>query len=254
LLGWFAGGGFGQWGGPIADGYFVYFSTYDMQIYCIGKGPSATTVTASPKVSALGSSVLIEGSVIDIAAGTNQDEQASRFPNGVPAVSDESMGEWMEYVYMQKPCPENAEGVEVVLTTLDPNGNSYEIGRTTSSLSGAYGCVFDPPVPGLYKIIATFKGSGSYYGSYAETYINVEEALAPAATIEPETTTLAQTQPAPTEPTPTEPTPTTPEPTTPEPTAPTETPLFTTEIAIIAAVAVACIIGVVAFWALRKRK
>jgi outer membrane protein assembly factor BamB len=39
------------------------------------------------------------------------------------------------------------------------------------------------------------------------------------------------------------------------PTTPTaEASLITTEIAIIAAVAVACIIGVVAFWALRKRK
>jgi hypothetical protein len=34
----------------------------------------------------------------------------------------------------------------------------------------------------------------------------------------------------------------------------TEAPLITTETAIIAAVAVACLIGVVAFLALRKRK
>jgi hypothetical protein len=57
-----------------------------------------------------------------------------------------------------------------------------------------------------------------------------------------------------TEPEPTTPEPTTPEPTTPEPTAPAEAPFITTETAILAAVVVACIIGVVAFWALKKRK
>jgi uncharacterized protein HemX len=64
------------------------------------------------------------------------------------------------------------------------------------------------------------------------------------------------TEPEPTtpEPTPTEPEPTTPEPTEPEPTEPTEAPLITTEIAIIAAVTVAVVIGIVAYWALKKRK
>ena len=50
------------------------------------------------------------------------------------------------------------------------------------------------------------------------------------------------------------PEPTTPEPTEPEPTEATEAPFITTEIAILAAVAVACVIGVVSFWALKKRK
>jgi len=62
----------------------------------------------------------------------------------------------------------------------------------------------------------------------------------------------------PTEPTePTEPEPTEPEPTESEPTEPeqpAEAPLITTEIAIIAAVVVVAVIGIVAFWALRKRK
>jgi hypothetical protein len=267
LLGWFAGGGFGQWGGPIADGYFAYFNTYDMQVYCIGRGPSKTTVIAPNMGVPLGSSVMITGSVIDLSAGTAQNEQAARFPNGVAAVSDESMGEWMEYVYMQKPCPENSEGVEVVVTTLDPNGNYYEIGRTTSSLSGVFGCVFDPPVPGLYKIIATFEGSESYFGSYAETYLNVEEAPTTATTIEAEPVAPAPAEPRPTETEPTahaatEPEPTTPELTTPKPTETeaaeltepiAEAPLITTELAIISVVIIA-IVGVVTYWALRKRR
>ena len=34
----------------IADGFIVGLNFYDNQIYCYGKGPSATTVTASPKI------------------------------------------------------------------------------------------------------------------------------------------------------------------------------------------------------------
>ncbi len=71
---------------PVAEGFIVYYNMYDGQLYCIGKGPSATTVTASPKVTVHGSKILVEGTVIDISAGTKQDEQAARFPHGVPAV------------------------------------------------------------------------------------------------------------------------------------------------------------------------
>jgi hypothetical protein len=159
----------------------AYLNVYDNQIYCVGKGPSATTVSASPKVSVNGDSVLIEGTVIDTAAGTTQDEQAARFPNGVAAIADESMGEWMEYVYMQKPCPTTATGVEVTLDVLDPNGNFVNVGTATSDISGMYKKAFVPEVPGEYTVIATFAGSASYYSSYAETAIYVEEAPAPTA-------------------------------------------------------------------------
>jgi hypothetical protein len=184
LLGWSASG-LGTTLAPIAiaDGYLVYLNAYDGQIYSIGKGPSATTVSAGPKTSVEGSSVLVEGMVIDTAAGTKQNEQAARFPNGVPAVSDEIMSEWMEYVYMQQPRPANVTGVEVVVSVLDPNNNCYEVGRATSDASGFYSVAFTPPVPGKYTIIATFAGSKAYYGSQAETAINVEDA--PAATPPP---------------------------------------------------------------------
>jgi len=170
-------------GFALADGYYVTLNLYDMQIYSIGKGPSATSVSASPKVSVHGSSVLVEGTVVDIAAGTEQDEQAARFPAGVPAVSDESMSDWMAYVYMQKPKPADVTGVDVAIAVLDPNGNFYEVGRTTSDADGFYKLAFEPLVPGEYTVIATFEGSESYYGSHAVTAINVEEA--PPATAEP---------------------------------------------------------------------
>ena len=44
---------------------------------------------------------MVEGYVTDIAPGLSQYDIAARFPNGVPAVSEESMTEWMQYVWMQ---------------------------------------------------------------------------------------------------------------------------------------------------------
>jgi len=120
----------------------------------------------------------VKGSVIDVSAGTKQTEQAARFPNGVPAVSDASMGQWMEYVYMQKPKPSDVTGVEVIISVIDPNNNCYEVGRATGDADGFFKLAFDPEVPGEYTVIATFAGSESYWQSHAETAVYVEEALA----------------------------------------------------------------------------
>ena len=167
----------------VADGFFVFLNCYDMQIYSVGKGPSDTTVTASPKVSVQGSSVLIEGTVMDIAAGTQQNEQAARFPKGVPAVSDDSMSAWMEYVYMQKPRPTDAVGVNVTLSVLDSNGNYRNIGTTTSDADGFFHYTWIPDIPGGFKVVASFAGSESYWPSHAETAFTVDEA--PEATPPP---------------------------------------------------------------------
>jgi len=245
----------------IADGFLVGLNFYDNRIYCYCKGPSETTVEGPLITVSLGDSVVVRGTVTDQSPGAKQLVEEGKF-GSVPAISDEDQSAWMEYVYQQQAKPKDAEGVEVVLTTLDPNGNTYEVGKATSSMSGVFGCAFEPPVPGLYKIIATFEGSDSYYRSYAETYINVEEAPSPAQPLEPEPTEPEPTEPEPTEPEPTEPTeaeptepePTEPEPTEPEPTEPAEAPFITTETAIIAAVIVAVIIGIAAYWQLRKRK
>jgi outer membrane protein assembly factor BamB len=191
MLSWAGVGGFADEGWPVADGVIAYLNAYDMQVYAIGKGPSATTVLIQNDMTTHGNKVLVKGSVIDVSAGTKQNEQAARFPNGVPAVSDESMGNWMEYVYMQKPCPANVTGVEVVLEVLDPNNNFYEVGRTTSDASGMFSCVFEPEVPGEYTIIATFEGSDGYWPSFAETALFVEEA--PAATPAPTPTPAPMT-------------------------------------------------------------
>jgi len=164
--------------GPVGDGYLISFDSFDNQIYSFGKGPTTTTVTASPKISVHGSSVLVEGTVMDISAGTTQDIIAKRFAKGLPAVSEGSMESWMEYAYQQQIKPTNATGVDVVITVLDPNNNVYDIGRTTSDASGSYKLMFTPEVPGQYTVIAQFAGSESYYGSSAETAIGVDPAAA----------------------------------------------------------------------------
>ena len=174
-----------DWGGSaiMGDSVIAMYNSYDQQVYAIGKGPSAITVTAAPKFSVHGDSVLVEGMVTDVSPGTNDLAITMRFPNGVPAVSDESQGEWMKHVYAQFARPADVTGVQVTISVLDPNNNAYDVGTATSDASGTFCCEFVPEVPGLYTVIATFAGSASYYGSYAETYLKVNEA--PAATPEP---------------------------------------------------------------------
>ena len=182
-----------HWGGYplIGDSIIATMDTYDQRVYAIGKGPSATTVAAGPKVSVEGSSVLIEGMVTDISPGTQEYARTARFPNGVPAVADENQSDWMLYVYKQFERPADAVGVEVVVSVLDPNNNCYEVGRATSDASGYFRCSFTPDVPGEYTIYASFAGSKAYYGSSAETGINVENA--PTATPAPTPTPAPMT-------------------------------------------------------------
>jgi outer membrane protein assembly factor BamB len=172
----------------VADGTLVYLNNYDQQIYAVAKGPSAMTVESPMQSISLGSSLMIRGTVTDISAGTSQAEQAARFPNGVPAVSDESMSAWMEYVYMQKPRPTNATGVPVTISVVDANGNYRTIGTTTSSSDGFYSLNWTPDIAGKYSVYATFAGSESYWPTHAETAFAVDPAAptpTPASTQTP---------------------------------------------------------------------
>jgi len=181
LMGWF--GYTGRAAAVEADGYFAYVNLYDNQIYSIGKGPSSTTVEAPQLAVTEGNNVVIRGTVMDIAAGTTQTQQAARFPNGVPAVSDASMSDYMAYVYMQKPIPTNTKGVEVTLDALDPNGNFIHIGNSTSDATGLYSYMWTTPnVPGQYTIVATFHDTASYWGSYSETSMAVQSAASASPT------------------------------------------------------------------------
>jgi hypothetical protein len=185
LLGFGANGG-ASLGGQymqMADGRVLGLNFFDNKIYCIGKGDSATTVSAPQTVPALGSSVMITGTVTDqTPTGSRNTNDMQDFTlKGTPAISDADMGRWMEYLFMDQGRPTDAKGVEVSLDTIDPNGNYVHIGTVTSDITGAYGYAFTPDVPGTYQIIATFAGSASYGASYAQTYLSVGEAPPPTA-------------------------------------------------------------------------
>ncbi|MFW6117463.1 MAG: PQQ-binding-like beta-propeller repeat protein [Thermoproteota archaeon] len=247
----------GRMPSAIADGYVVQWNSMDNQIYTYGKGPSKTTVTTPDMGVSLGSSVTISGTVMDISPGAEQHGVAERFPNGLPAVADEDMRDWMEHVYMQQNCPEDLDGVQVKLTAVDPNGNTVDIGTTTSDGFGFYSYQWTPEMEGKYTITATFEGSKSYYMSYDETAVSVDPA--PAETVSPteqpawyEEPVTPADQPqwyeAPPE--------------TVSPTEkpewyqePEEPPAYTTiDLALMAAVIVAIVIGIVNLMMLQKRR
>ena len=182
-----------RWGGNgiIGDSIIATMDTYDQQVWAIGKGPSALTATASPKVTVEGSSVLIEGMVTDTSPGTNDLVMKERFPNGVPAVSDESQSQWMLYVYKQFERPSNATGVPVIVDVIDANGNYRNIGTTTSDANGVFSLDWKPDIPGKYTVYVTFAGSKAYWGSFAQSAFVVDAATHPTTT-----TTVENTQSA----------------------------------------------------------
>jgi len=213
--------GYVPWGYAVADGYLVGLNLFDEQIYCFGKGPTATTITAPDVSIELGKSLVIKGTVTDISAGTNQAEQSARFPNGVSAVSDESMSDWMQYIYQQKPRPTNITGVKVTLSVIDGNDNLREIGIITSNDDGYFSLNWTPDIAGLYTVYASFDGSESYWPSHAVTSFAVDSA---APTSSPYPVTILP---------------------------PTETYILSVGVAIIIAVA---IVGALMLMAIKKRQ
>jgi hypothetical protein len=173
---------------PIAayGNQIIYLNFYDGKLYDIGKGPSKTTVSAPQTQIIAGNTITITGSVLDKSPGATQTEQAARFPNGMPCISDVSMNDWMNYVYMQKPAPTDATGVQVTISAIDPNHNYITLGTTTSDTNGNYGFTWNTPeVPGAYQIIATFSGTNSYWGSSDTSYMSIVQ----GATVAPTTNT-----------------------------------------------------------------
>lgn len=157
-----------------ADGIAIAWNSLDGQIYAFGKGPTKTTVTAPNVAVPKGTTILIEGSVMDISAGTKDSRITARFPDGVPAVADESMSSWMEYVYMQQVLPTDVKGVWVTFDAVSPDGKWINIGGThTDGLSGTFAIPWAPPEEGLWTIVITFPGTESYYSSYAQTSVYV---------------------------------------------------------------------------------
>jgi outer membrane protein assembly factor BamB len=150
----------------ISAGYLTAYSQYDGNQYCLGKGQTATSVTASATT---GKGVLIQGSVLD---------QSPAQP-GTPAVADSSMSEWMDYLHLQNSTllnnPPTPKGVQVTLIAVDPNNNIQAIGEATTNSLGQYSFLWEPAIPGVYTITAQFEGSDSYWSSQASSAFAVVE-------------------------------------------------------------------------------
>ena len=229
----------------ISGGKLVGYAGYDNQIYCYGKGLSATTVDAPDVNVPAGTALMIKGTVTDQSPG----QTAVGVPAaGTPAISDESMDAWMQYLYMQQTKPTNATGVPVKLTATDASGTVIDIGTTTTDTNGKFGLAWTPRNEGTYHIKASFEGTNSYYSSEDTTYIVVgEEQASPITTSTPTPTQSDEPTVAP---------PTTSAPTTASPSAGTQPGAeITTETLLIIGAAIV-IIAVVAIAAalLRKHK
>lgn len=184
ILEWAAGGQ----AIAVGDGMLANWNSYDGKLYVFGKGPTATTVSIKDDVVTNGNSVLITGRVIDTSPGTASTDLKLRFPDGVAAVSEDSMESWMEYLYMQQTRPNNATGVPVTLSVVDGNGNYRVIGTAVTDADGFYSYNWKPDIDGKYTVYASFGGSNSYYSSNSETAFLVEPAPAtptPVATPAP---------------------------------------------------------------------
>jgi len=235
----------------IADGYMIIWNSFDMKIYSFGKGPTETAVSIQNDVVSLGSSILIKGTVMDISSGAEQDGVIERFPNGLPAVADEDMEDWMEYVYMQQAIPGDATGVEVVFNAVDSDGNWHDVGRTTSDMSGMYSFMWTPDSEGKYTIVATFEGSESYWASHAETAIGVTGA--PVAEDIPTAEEIADTTVSklPAYPTASE---VAQETVNQMPAYPEIPAYLTIDLVILVIAAIGVVIGLIAYMALKKQK
>ena len=186
--------GFDVTSGPaVSDGVMTAFDSYDNQIHTYGQGPTQMTVNAPDYGVTTGTPITISGTVTDISAGSKQQAVAANFPNGLPCVSDDSMSQWMEYVYMQQPFPSNATGVPISIDVIDSNGNFRNIGTTTSDVSGSFALNWKPDIAGNYTVVATFHGSQSYYSSYAEAFFYASYPSAAPATPAPATGNYATT-------------------------------------------------------------
>jgi hypothetical protein len=167
----------------VDDGILIGANNYDNTVYAFGVGPSATTVTAPQTSVTAGTSCIMQGTVTDQTPGKLM---------GTPAISDNYMGAWMAYMYMDQAMPTTATGVTVQLSAIDPNGNYVQIGNATSDTTGTYHFTWTPPnIPGTYNIIATFAGTNSYSGSCSETATVVTQAASAPASPTPTPTSVA---------------------------------------------------------------
>jgi hypothetical protein len=171
----------------------VQWNSYDKQVDCFGKGQTDITASIQNDILTQGNDILVKGMVTDQSPGAKDTTRTADFPDGVPAVSDASMRDWMAYVYCQQAKPTNAIGVPVSIDVIDSNNNYRNIGTTTTDASGFYSFQWTPDISGKYTVIATFAGSQSYWGSSSETSFAVKSAPAATAAPTPTPASIADT-------------------------------------------------------------
>jgi hypothetical protein len=159
----------------IGDGYLTLPDQYTGILWSIGKGKSATTVTAPDVSVPLGTAFTIKGSVLDMSPAQ---------PN-TPCVSKDSMTTQMEYLHMGMPIAgiwgnETITGVPVTLIAIGANGTVLDLGTaTTNGYYGTFSKAWTPPSEGTYEIIANFASDESYGSSAASTAVTVGPAPEP---------------------------------------------------------------------------
>ncbi len=229
----------------IAEGYLLGTNDNDGYMYAFGKGLTETTVSAPTVAVPKGAPILIQGTVTD----------QSPAQKGTPAVADESMSEWMDYLHMQNATllnsPPTPKGVQVKLTATGPDGTTIDVGTTVTTEKGNYALSWTPPSEGIYWIKASFEGSESYWSSDAQTSVLIGAASGAAEpTFTPTPSTPSQS-------------PTTPASSTPAPTSPVQSPTPATQpgneantplTTYIAIAAIAIVSAVVAVALLLKRR
>jgi hypothetical protein len=221
----------------VADGYYTWLNYNDLQIYAMGPGPSATTVTGPNTAVSLGTGIEITGTV------TDQTPQAQL--KGTPAVSDADQAKQMEYLIQNSiNAPSNITGVPVTIYATDSAGVTAQIANVMSTgVGGIFHYLWTPAATGEYVITANFAGSQAYGPSSAQTAVGITAAPAPVVTPTPTPVVTATPTPIVTA--------------SPSPsvtTAPSPSGLPTSTIYAIAAAAIIIVIVAVAAIALRRRK
>jgi hypothetical protein len=124
----------------------------------------------------------------------------------------------MEYLHMSRPEPTDTKGVPVKLFAISSSGSATEIGTATTNGNGKFAFEWTPPSSDVYTVKAQFEGDESYWASMDTTAVSVSSAAA-----------------------------------TPTP-APEPTTFGTADLAIVAMVIIAMLVGFVNLFMLAKRK
>lgn len=160
----------------VGEGMLLATNEYNGILYCFGRARTSVEVMVSPTIATQGSPILIEGYVSDLSPEVQ----------GEPAVGNNDMARWMEYLYMQRPCPTEVVGVPVQIRVIqDSTGSKQDLGFAETDLYGHFSFEFTPPITGVYTVAARFLGSDPYFSSWKAIGLSVQEP--PEPIIIPET-------------------------------------------------------------------